>query len=172
MAMESWVAIFVIVACVAIIMQALILAGMFLAMKKTSEHVIRVSSEINTKLLPVLEKTNFLLEDSRQRFSSVVADTAEIVHVARNQANRFDRVMAEGLELLRTQIVRADTVITGVLESLEEAHTNVRKTVAGPVAQVAAVIRGLKAGLDIFTGGKTARGERSRAQSSEEELFI
>ena len=169
--MENWVAFFVIVASIAIVMQALILAGMFLAMKKTSDHVIRVSSEINTKLLPVLEKTNFLLEDSRQRFSSVVADTAEIVHIARNQANRFDRVMGEGMELLRAQIVRADQVITGVLESLEEAHTQVRKTVTGPVSQVAAVIRGLKAGLDIFTGGKSAKGERSRA-SSEEELFI
>lgn len=170
--METWVGFFVIVACAAIIMQALILAGMFLTMKKTSDHVIRVSSEINTKLLPVLEKTNFLLEDSRTRISSVVADTAEIVHIARNQANRFDRVLGEGMELLRGQIVRADQVITGVLESLEEAHTSVRRTVSGPVAQVAAVIRGLKAGLDIFTSGKTSKGERSRPQSSEEELFI
>ena len=170
--MESWVGFFVIVACVAIIMQALILAGMFLAMKKSSEHVIRITTEINTKLLPVLEKTNFLLEDSRQRFSSVVADTAEIVHIARNQANRFDRVMGEGMELLRTQIVRADQVITGVLESLEEAHTNVRRTVTGPISQVAAVIRGLKAGLDMFTSGKASKGERSRSASSEEELFI
>ena len=170
--MESWVGFFVVVACIAIIMQALILLGMFLAMKKTSDQVIRVSSEINTKLLPVLEKTNFLLEDSRQRFSSVVADTAEIVHIARNQANRFDRVIGEGMELLRGQIIRADQVITGVLESLEEAHTNVRKSVTGPVSQVAAVIRGLKAGLDMFTGSKSSRGERSRPQSSEEELFI
>jgi len=170
--METWVAIFVIVACIAIIMQALILAGMFLTLKKTSEHVIQVTSEINTRLLPVLEKTNFLLEDSRMRFSSVVADTAEIVHIARNQANRFDRVVAEGLELLRGQIIRADQVITGVLESLEEAHMQVRKSVTGPVSQVAAVLRGLKAGFDIFTSGKPAKGEPARPQSSEEELFI
>jgi hypothetical protein len=169
--MENWVAFFIVVASIAILMQALILAGMFLAMKKTSDHMIRVSSEINTKLLPVLEKTNFLLEDSRQRFSSVVADTAEIVHIARNQANRFDRVVGEGMELLRGQIIRADQVITGVLESLEEAHTQVRKTVTGPVSQVMAVLRGLKAGLDIFTNAKTSKGERSRS-ASEEELFI
>lgn len=167
--METWVAFFVIVACLAIVMQALILGGMFLAVKKTTEHAIRVSTDINTKLLPVLEKTNFLLEDTRSRISSVVADTAEIVHIARNEANRFDRVVAEGLEMLRAQIVRADQVVTGVLESLEEAHTQVRKTVSGPVSQVVAVLRGLKAGLDIFTSGKS---ERPRAQSSEEELFI
>ena len=170
--MESWVGFFVVVACIAIIMQALILLGMFLAMKRTSDQVIRVSSEINSKLLPVLEKTNFLLEDSRTRLSSVVADTAEIVHIARNQANRFDRVVGEGVELLRGQIIRADQVVTGVLESLEEAHTSVRKSVAGPVSQVVAVIRGLKAGLDIFTSAKSSRGERSRPASSEEELFI
>ena len=169
--MENWVGFFVIVASIAILMQAVILAGMFFAMKKTSEHMIRVSSEINTKLLPVLEKTNFLLEDSRQRFSSVVADTAEIVHIARNQANRFDRVLGEGMELLRGQVIRADQVITGVLESLEEAHTQVRKSVTGPVSQVAAVLRGLKAGFDIFTNARSGRAEGQRA-SSEEELFI
>jgi hypothetical protein len=167
--MENWVAFFVIVACLAIIMQAAILAGMFLAMKKTSEHVIRVSSEINTKLLPVLEQTNFLLEDSRTRISSVVSDTAEIVHIARNQANRFDRIMGEGLEMLRGQVIHADQVVTGVLDSVEEAHTQVRRTVTGPISQLAAVLRGLKAGLDMFT---TAKGERPRPQSSEEELFI
>jgi type IV secretory pathway VirB2 component (pilin) len=167
-----WVAFFVIVAALAIVLQAAILVGMFLAMKKTSEQVVRVSSDVSTKLIPVLEKTNALLDDSRSRISSVMADTAEMVHLARNQANRFDRVAGEGMEMLRVQIVRADQVITGVLESLEEAHSQVRRTVSGPVTQMVALLRGVKAGLDFFTGGKHSKGEASRSSSSEEELFI
>ena len=169
--MENWVAFFVIIGSIALVMQALILGGMLFAMKKMSEQAIRISGEVNGKLLPLLEKTNFLLEDSRARISSVVTDTAEIVHIARNQASRFDRVMAEGLEMLRAQVVHADQVITGVLDSVEEAHTTVRKTVTGPVSQVAAVLRGLKAGLEMFTSS-SSKGERPRPQSSEEELFI
>jgi len=170
--MENWVAFFVIVAALAIVLQAAILTAMFLAMRKTSEQVVRVSSEVSTKLVPVLEKTNALLEDSRSRISSVMADTAEIVHLARNQANRFDRVAGEGLEMLRVQIVRADQVITGMLESLEEAHTQVRRTVSGPITQMVALLRGVKAGLDFFTGGKHSKGEGARGASTEEELFI
>ncbi|HUK51673.1 MAG TPA: hypothetical protein VL099_00120 [Candidatus Binatia bacterium] len=170
--MENWVAFFVIVAALAIVMQAAILAGMFLALKKTSEQVMRLSSEVTTKLIPVLEKTNTLLEDSRSRINSVLADTAEIAHLARNQANRFDRVVGEGMEMLRVQIVRADQVISGVLESLEDAHAQVRRTVSGPVTQVVALLRGVKAGLDFFTGGKSAKSEGPRNPSSEEELFI
>ena len=169
--METWVAFFVIVACVAIVMQALILGGMLFAMKKMSEQALRISEDINSRVLPILEKTNYLLEDSRARISSVVADTAEIVHMARNQAGRFDRILAEALEMVRGQVVHADQVITGVLDTVEEAHTTVRKTVSGPVSQVAAVLRGLKAGLEIFTSS-SSKGERSRPQSSEEELFI
>jgi hypothetical protein len=167
--METWVAFFVIVACLAIVMQALILGGMLFAMRKLNDQAMHISAEINTRVLPILEKTNYLLEDSRARISSVVADTAEIVHIARNQASRFDRVMGEGLEMLRAQVVHADQVITGVLDTVEEAHTTVRKTVTGPVSQMAAVLRGLKAGLDMFT---SAKSERTRSQSSEEELFI
>lgn len=170
--MENWVAFFVIVAALAIVMQALILAGMFVALKKTSDQVLRLSSEVSTKLIPVLEKTNNLLEESRSRITSVMADTAEIAHLARNQANRFDRVVGEGMELLRVQIVRADQVISGVLESLEDAHAQVRRTVSGPVTQVVALLRGVKAGLDFFTAGKSSKGDGSRNPSSEEELFI
>ena len=170
--MENWVAFFVIVAALAIVIQAGILAGMFLAVKKTSDQVVRVSSEVSEKLIPVLEKTNALLEDSRSRITSVMADTAEIAHLARNQANRFDRVVGEGMEMLRVQIVRADQVISGVLESLEDAHTQVRKTVSGPITQVVALLRGVKAGLDFFYGGKSSKGESSRNPASEEELFI
>jgi hypothetical protein len=169
--MDKWVAFFVIVACLAIVTQTLILAGMFVAVRKMSDHLTRVSTEVSTKLLPVLDKTNFLLEDSRTRISSVVADVAEVVHIARNQANRFDRVVGEGMEMLRTQLVRTDQVITGVLETLEDVHGQVRKSVAGPVARMAALLRGVKAGLDFFSSPKSGKGERPRPQS-EEELFI
>jgi hypothetical protein len=169
--MESWVSFFVIVACLAIVLQMAILAGMFFAVKKTTENLTRVSNDVSTKLLPVLEKTNFLLEDSRTRISSVVSDVAEIVHIARNQANRFDRVAGEGVEVLRSQIARADQVITGALETVEEVHGKLRKSVTGPVTQVTAVLRGIKAGLDFFAAGKSGKDDQPRSQS-EEELFI
>jgi type IV secretory pathway VirB2 component (pilin) len=169
--MESWLPYFVIIASVAIVLQAAMLIAMFFTLRESLQRITKITTELHDKLDPILTKTNYLLEDSRTRITSMVADWAEFSQIARNQAVKFDRVVSEGMELLRVQIVRADQILTGVLETADDVGSQVRKSVLGPVTQVAAVIRGVKAGLDFFTGPKKSHSERARAQS-DEELFI
>jgi type IV secretory pathway VirB2 component (pilin) len=169
--MESWLPYFVIIASVAIVLQAAMLIAMFFALRESLQRITKITTELHDKLDPILTKTNYLLEDSRTRITSMVADWAEFSQIARNQAVKFDRVVSEGMELLRVQIVRADQILTGVLETADDVGSQVRKSVLGPVTQVAAVIRGVKAGLDFFTSPKKSNSERARAQS-DEELFI
>lgn len=169
--MESWLPYFVIIASVAIVLQAAMLIAMFFTLRESLQRITKITTELHDKLDPILTKTNYLLEDSRTRITSMVADWAEFSQIARNQAVKFDRVVSEGMELLRVQIVRADQILTGVLETADDVGSQLRKSVLGPVTQVAAVIRGVKAGLDFFTGPKKSNSERARAQS-DEELFI
>jgi type IV secretory pathway VirB2 component (pilin) len=169
--MERWLPFFVIVASVAIVLQAGMLIAMFLALRQSLQRITKISTELHEKLDPILTRTNYLLEDSRNRITSMVADWAEFSHIARNQALKFDRVVSEGLEMLRVQIVRADQILTGVIETADDVGTQVRQSILGPVTQVAAVIRGVRAGLDFFSKPKPRNAERTRAQS-DEELFI
>ena len=169
--MDRWLPYFVIVAAVAIVMQAFMLIAMFFTLRQSLQRITQITTELHEKLDPILTKTNYLLEDSRTRITSMVADWAEFSQIARNQAVKFDRVVSEGMELLRVQLVRADQVLTGVIETADDVGTQFRKSILGPVTQVAAVIRGVKAGLDFFSGSKRGNSERTRTQS-DEELFI
>lgn len=169
--MDRWLSFFVIVASVAIVMQAAMLIAMFLTLRESLQRLTKITTDLHEKLDPILTKTNYLLEDSRTRITSMVADWAEFSHIARNQALKFDRVVSEGMELLRAQIVRADQILTGVIETADDVGTQFRKSILGPVTQVAAVIRGVKAGLDFFSSPKRGNSERARGQS-DEELFI
>ena len=169
--MERWLPFFVIIASVAIVLQAAMLIAMFFALRESLQRITKITTELHEKLDPILTKTNYLLEDSRTRITSMVADWAEFSQIARNQALKFDRVVSEGMELLRVQIVRADQILTGVIETADDVGTQFRKSILGPVTQVAAVIRGVKAGLDFFSSPKKSNSERARAQS-DEELFI
>jgi type IV secretory pathway VirB2 component (pilin) len=54
---------------------------------------------------------------------------------------------------------------------LEETGSKVRRTVTGPVTQVAAVLKGIKVGLDFIRGQQQQR-RRSDATTQDEELFI
>ncbi|MGH9758655.1 MAG: hypothetical protein ACRD4M_13030, partial [Candidatus Acidiferrales bacterium] len=67
-----------------------------------------------------------------------------------------------------------DHILSGALEVIEESGTKFRRTVWGPVHQVSAVIKGLKAGLDFVRGQQQRQPRRSEsdAATQDEELFI
>ena len=163
----TWIAIFIVVAATAIVMQAFVMLGMYLQIKKTSEQVKTLGTELQAKINPVVSKVDNILEDSEERISSLMGDAAEITRMARGQAAKVDRILNDSLERLRVQIIRADQILTGALEVVEDAGSRVRKTVAGPVIQASAVLHGIKTGIDFL------RGRASKETvGTDDELFI
>jgi hypothetical protein len=169
--MQGWLEAFVIVAAVAIVIQMAILLGMYLQIRELSRLVTRVTTDLQAKIDPILIRVNRILEDSQDRISSMVGDSAEIVRLARNQAQKVDRVFTDAVDRLRVQVIRADHILTGALEVIEEAGSRVRKTLWAPLNNVVAVLKGLKTGLDFIRGGHRPRSE-SPSTTQDEELFI
>jgi hypothetical protein len=72
---------------------------------------------------------------------------------------------------LRIQVIRADQILTGALEVVEDAGSRVRRTLWGPIHQASALIKGLKVGLDFIRGQQRRRPEPDSI-TQDEELFI
>jgi len=168
--MDTWLAVFVVVAAVAIVLQMVILAAMYFQFRQMNQRTSRALTDLQTKLDPILTRLDRLLEDSQGRMASIVTDAAEIIHLVRGQAQKVDRVFTEAVDRLRLQIIRADQILTGALESLEETGSELRRTVFGPVHKASAFIKGVKTGLDFFRGRRSA-AERTR-ETQDEGLFI
>lgn len=168
--MPVWLEAFIVVATVAIVIQAAILVAMFASVRTTLDQLTELTTQLQGRIDPILVRTNRILENSEERISSVMADAAEISQLARLQVQKVDRVFTEAAERLRLQVLRADRIVTGTLEVVEEAGTTVRKTVWEPVSQVSAILKGIKAGLDVFRGPRNRH--RSDAAHQDEELFI
>jgi|ERR1700683_463885 len=164
----TWIAVFTVVAAVAIVLQASMMVGMYLEIKKLQVQVKTVTADVQARINPVIAKVTTILEDSQDRISSVMADAAEVTRMARGQAAKVDRVMTDTLERLRVQIIRADQILTGALEVVEDAGIRVRKTVSGPVIQASAVLHGLKVGIDFLRG---KMGDKVGV-GTDDELFI
>ena len=168
--MENAVTIFTGVAALAIVLQMLILLGMYLQVRQMNAHITRITSELHERLDPILSRIHLLLEESSGNFRQMVSDGAELTHLARSQAQKVDRVFSEAVDRLRDQILRADQILTGVLEQVEDAGSQFRKTVLEPVQQATAFIRGIKSGID-FLRARQRSPERAQ-QQPDEELFI
>jgi hypothetical protein len=168
--MESWLIVFVIVTSVAVVLQMLILLGMYLQFKQTSERMTRSINDLEARVTPILSRVQLFLDETAPRVTGIVADASEIVHLARGQAQRIDRVFTEAMDRLRGQLIHVDQILTGTLETIEETGSRLRRTVWAPVQQASALIRGIQAGLDFF------RTRRRPSQSGEEQpdegLFI
>lgn len=169
--METWVAVFVIVAAVAILVQAGILVAMFFQMRRTMERMDRFTADLESRLGPILSRVQTLLEETQPKISEMIADAAHVVYLARGQAQKVDRVFTEASDRLRGQLVRADRILTGALEAVEDAGTRFGSSVWRPVHKVSALVQGIKVGLDLL---RSRRGNRRREEplETEEELFI
>jgi Bacterial protein of unknown function (DUF948) len=169
--METWVAVFVIVAAVAIVVQAGILIAMFFQTRRTMERMERFTSDLESRLSPILSRVQTLLEETQPKISEMVADAAHVVYLARGQAQKVDRVFTEASDRLRGQLVRADRILTGALEAVEDAGARFGTSVWRPVHKVSALVQGIKVGLDLL---RSRRGDRRREEplETEEELFI
>jgi DNA anti-recombination protein RmuC len=169
--MSGWLEAFIVIAAVAIVLQTFILLTMAVQMRASVERLLKITTELQSKVDPILTRTARILEDSEDRIASIMGDAAEITRVARSQAQKVDRVFTEAVERLRIQVIRADQILTGALEVIEDAGSKFRKTVWGPVHQASALLKGLKAGLDFLRGQNNRPGE-SDAARQDEELFI
>ncbi|MGH9781274.1 MAG: hypothetical protein ACRD33_05585, partial [Candidatus Acidiferrales bacterium] len=104
MIMTGWMVAFFVVASIALVLQMLILAGMYFQFKRTSTEVDRVAGELQRKLDPILFRVNRILDNSEEKISSIVTDAAEMTRLARGQAQKIDRVVSDALERTRGQM--------------------------------------------------------------------
>ncbi|HEY7825691.1 MAG TPA: hypothetical protein VIC00_02645 [Candidatus Acidoferrales bacterium] len=170
--MSGWAEAFVVIAAVAIVVQMAILLAMFVQMRSATQEFTRLARDMHARVDPILLRVSRILDDSEDRIASIMGDATEITRLARGQAQKVDRVFTDAIERMRIQVIRADHILSGTLEVIEESGTKFRRTLWGPVHQVSAVIKGLKAGLDFIRGQQQPRRQESDAATQDEELFI
>ena len=139
--MQFWMEFFSIIAAIALVVQVGILVGLFLQLKRTTESINRVVNDLHTRMGPILTRTQILLDDTQPKITALVDDASHVVYLARTQAQKMDKVFSEASDRLRGQLVRADRILTGTLEAVEDAGTQVRRSFLGPVQKASAVVQ-------------------------------
>src|SRR5437899_10696785 len=78
--MQNWVALFIVVTAVAIVVQMGVLLAIYLQMRRTTERMDRVFTDLQTRVGPILTRVQILLDDTQPRISSMVTDAAHMVY--------------------------------------------------------------------------------------------
>jgi hypothetical protein len=172
--MESWMPFFVIVTALAVVLQAVMLVILFFQLRRTAARVEEVVADLHVRVMPILSRVELLIEDVSPRITGIVSDASELTRLARGQAQKVDRVFSEMMERLRLQLIHVDQILTGTMETVEEAGSLLRQSIWRPVAKATAVIRGIQTGLEFFRSARRGVPPEppSEPRQQDEGMFI
>ena len=177
--MQVWLEIFSIVAALALVVQVVILTVLVFQMRRTTDNVNRLVTEMQSRMGPILTRVQILLDDTQPKIASMVNDASHMVYLARGQAQKVDRVFTEAADRMRGQLVHMDRIMSAALESIEDAGLSFKNSFWAPMQKASALVQGIKVGIDLLRSrrrGGDGRTERRRddppREPQEEELFI
>jgi hypothetical protein len=167
---ETVLSLFMIVTCLAIIIQAGILAALFFTVKKTSARMETLADQLATRAFPLMDSAKTILEDSGPKLKEITSNLVDATGTLKGQVNRMDDTVNDLLDRTRLQIIRVDELVARTLDRVEETTELVQATVVSPVKQISGIIQGLSVGIGAFLSKRRSRG--SEMVVEDEELFI
>jgi methyl-accepting chemotaxis protein len=161
---------FIAVTAVAVVLQTLILAGMFVSVRKMIERTESVQQRVNEQLLPLLEKVRGLVDESAPKIRTVMTNVAETSDLVKSQAVKIDGAVTEIVGLARNQAERANGLASRTMERVDHTATAVQNAVTAPVRHLSGLAEGVLAGIGQLIGGRRERG-RTKAVPNDD-MFI
>jgi hypothetical protein len=173
--MENLIPIFIALTGAAVVLQAGILAAMYLTMRKGGAQMEALAAEVRAKAIPALESATLVLTEARPKLAVILDNVEHTSSTLRAQVTRLDATANDALDRGRLQVIRADELVTRTLDRIEKTTDMVHNTVVSPVRQISGVISGITAGLEYLLGSRAGRngsGHDAKQAVPQDEMFI
>jgi hypothetical protein len=163
---------FILLTGIAVALQAGVLLAMYIAMRKSSERMEALATEIKTKVLPTVEQVNGILTDLRPKVEVVVENLQGATSIIRGQVERVDATVNDVIDRARLQIIRGDELLSRTLDRVEQTSEVVQRTVVSPVKHLTGLVQGITVGLEFLFSRGRRNGSRERRPVPQDEMFI
>jgi methyl-accepting chemotaxis protein len=144
--------IFVGLAALALLVQAIALVVMAVAAGKARKDGLALVEEVRAAVMPLVTSTQELIRDSSPKVKVITENIVEASHIIRSKAREFDVTASDLNSKTRAQAARVDGMVTSVLDTTAEIKDSIQRGIKIPVREVTGLVNGLKAGLDVLVG--------------------
>ena len=167
---DTWLDAFVLLAALAILIQALAMAGIYFALQNLHRDVQGIQADTRQRLDALSERVTGFISDTREPVRTVAANLADISRMLRTRTAQWDGVAEDLADRTRLQIIRVDQMVTDLVEKAENTAGVVEKSVLAPIQEVSAVVAGLRKGLEFLFARRRTTGVSEAAP--DEQMFI
>ncbi len=158
--MADWVMpLFTIVVAVALLVETLAIAAMFMGILSLVRRVESVTERVQGRLYPLISQIQVHLDDLQPRIGCALTEASDLVHSARIQVERTERKITEVADELETRLVRLDLKVAAALDTVEVTGSRIRHAVLAPVRSIKALTTGIQTGISTY---------RERSRQSDE----
>jgi len=168
---DTWLKVFIAVTSFAVVIQAGILVGLYLAVRKSTEKMEALATEVKSKALPTMDAVQSFLVEARPKLDTITTNVSESTSLVRNQLARIDATLTDALDRTRLQVIRADELLNRTMDKVEETSEVVHKTVLSPLRQVNGLMSAISTGVEVFLGQKR-RHPKNGMGVPQDEMFI
>jgi hypothetical protein len=173
--MDDKLTIFIALTAVAILIQAGVLLAMYVSMRKTSQRMEALATEVKSKVLPSVEQVQQMLTETRPKVTVIVDNLHDATNVMRAQLQRVDATVNDVMDRARLQVIRADELLSRTMDKVEHTSEVVQKTVVSPVRHISGLMQGISVGLEFLfarRGRQNGRSREDRRPVPQDEMFI
>ena len=168
---DTWLKVFIAVTSFAVVLQAMILAALYLSVRKSTAKMDVLANELKEKAIPTMETVQSFIVEVRPKIESISANVSDSTALIKTQLERLDATLTDVLDRTRLQVIRADELLSRTMDKVEETSEIVHKTVVSPLRQVSGVMNAIYTGIDVFLGSKRRSGKNGMGVP-QDEMFI
>jgi hypothetical protein len=156
----------VVLACLAFVVQSVVLVLMYRVARKTQAKVLPLVDRAE----PILITTRQVLDENKPRISEIAEQAVAIARTARAQADHIGEVLADSTERAKARLAQIDRTVDETVEQVEQVGGAVKTVVMKPVKEFNGLMAGMKAGLSTLAAGNRRPSVDHATQ--DEEMFI
>ncbi len=172
--MDDKLTVFIALTGIAVLLQAGVLLAMYLAMRKTTNDLQALASEVRTKVMPSIDQAHQIITDLRPKIDVIAENVRDTSTTVKAQVQRLDATVNDIVDRARLQVIRADELLSKTLDRVEHTSDVVQKTVVSPVRQISGLMQGITVGLEFLFAGRRRNGggRGDRRPVPQDEMFI
>lgn len=161
--------VFVVIAAIALVIQAAMLAGLFLIAQKIHRRVSEADGGLKRQAdlaVQVLE----IIASAREPIRLTVANMVEVSRIIRERTGQLDEAFGDLTVRSRDQLVRIDQLVEDLIAKVDSTANAIQRSVISPFREVFAVGKGVQTALDIMFSRRRPSSVSHATQ--DEEMFI
>jgi len=169
---NTTVAIFVIIAAVAIVVQMGILIALYVGMRQAASRMEGIAGRLEQQTSPLLSTASAILEDAQPKIAEITSNLAESSATVRAHVSQMADATGEIVERARLHALRVDEFVGNTMGKIETASEILETRVLSPVRRVQGIIAAANAGLGVFRSTRPKRKAARAGAEQDEEMFI